>query len=97
MKSYIQTCAYTQVNTCKYSKNKCRYQHVFENQTLNFYASKNPKLMVFCEKQANNTNHKVKKAINSDRLMNANRRQCYKMQCFCKMSGSRTINDSQTF
>lgn len=38
--------------------------------------------MVFCEKQANNTNHKVKKAVNSDRLMNANRRQCYKMQFF---------------
>jgi len=52
--------------------------------------------MVFCVKQANYTNHKVKKAVNSGRLMNANRRQCYKMQGFCKMSGSRTIHDSET-
>lgn len=53
--------------------------------------------MVFCENQANNTNHKVKKAVNSDRLMNANIRQRYKMQFFFKMSGGRAINDSQSF
>lgn len=63
---------------------------------LNFYAIRNQKLMVFCENQANNPHHKVKKtATVADQRMQTER-NTVKCIFFSKMSGSCTINDSQT-